>query len=83
MHAVDVAAWADILGVGKKELPWAIQARMRVIEDTHGDVNRIRLALRDAPDEDLVIWLEAACRALASAGERLGAHLSDLSKQAS
>lgn len=83
MHGVEAAAWADVLGVGQKELPWALQARIRVLEDTQSDVNRVRQGLRDAPDEEFVILLESACRSLAAAGERLASHLTDLRRQAS
>ena len=80
MRRVDIVAWTDLLGVGEKELPWALKARVRVVEDTQADVNRLRQGLRAAPDEELVLMLEAACRSLAMAGERLEEHVSDLAK---
>ncbi|GAA4117802.1 hypothetical protein GCM10022415_16040 [Knoellia locipacati] len=80
MRRVDIAAWTDLLGVGDKELAWALKARIRVVEETHADVNRLRLGLRGAPDEELVLLLEAACRSLGMAGERLEEHVSDLAR---
>lgn len=80
MRAVDVAAWTDLLGVGEKELPWALKARVRAIEETQQEVNRLRIMLRSAPDEELVLLLEAASRSLATAGTRLEEHVSDLAR---
>ena len=80
MRGIDVAAWTDLLGVGQKELPWAFKARIRAIEETQQEVNRLRVMLRAAPDEELVLLLDSACRSLAMAGARLEEHASDLAR---
>ena len=81
MRPAEVAAWTDFLGVGEKELPWALKARARVVEETQAEVNRLRLGLRRAPDDELVLMLEAACRSLACAGERLQEYVADLGRR--
>lgn len=83
MRPVDVAAWTDVLGVGQRELPWMLRSRIRVVEDAQDEINRIRLGLRGAPDEELVLFLEAACRSLGAAGHRLEEHLDALQRTAS
>ncbi len=82
MHGVDIAAWGDTLGVGAKELGWAFQARIRQVEEMHGELNQLRASFSDAPDEELVITLTSACRSLAAAGDRLAETLSDLRRTA-
>lgn len=55
MRRIDSTAWEEVLGVGRRELPWALQAQLRRIEDLHADVSRMRASLSDAPDEELVL----------------------------
>lgn len=82
MRGIDSSAWSEVLGVGRKELPWALQAQLRRIEDLHADVSRLRAALTDAPDEELVLMLSSASRSLAAAGHRLEETLSDTRESA-
>lgn len=71
MRHIDAVAWSDVLGVGRKELPWALRSKIRQLEDLHTDVSRLRASLNDAPDEELVLMLTSASRSLAAAGQRL------------
>jgi hypothetical protein len=82
VHPVDTVAWTETLGVGRKELPWALKAKVRQICDLHDDANRLRVALASAPDEELALMLTAACRSLAAAGNRLAETLTDVSRTA-
>lgn len=82
MRRIDSSAWSEVLSVGRKELPWALQAQLRRIEDLHTDVSRLRTALADAPDEELVLMLSSASRSLAAAGHRLEETLSDTRESA-
>lgn len=77
MRHIDSTAWEEVLGVGRKELPWALQAQLRRVEDLHADVSRLRASLVDAPDEELVLMLSSASRSLAAAGHRIEETLSD------
>lgn len=77
MRPIDSVAWSEVLGVGRKELTWAIQAQIRKIEDVHTDVSRLRATLNEAPDEELVLMLTSASRSLAAAGQHLEDTLAD------
>lgn len=82
MRAVDTVAWTETLGVGRKELPWALRNKARQIAEVHDDVTRLRTALAAGPDEELVIMLSAASRSLAEAGVRVSETLADLNRSA-
>lgn len=71
MRPGDVAAWSEALGVGARELPWAIAARVRTIEDLHAEITRLRTGLSEAPDEEMLTSISSASRALSVAGDRL------------
>ncbi len=45
MRAVDTVAWTETLGVGRKELPWALKGKSRQIADLYEEVSRLRAAL--------------------------------------
>ena len=81
MRRVDSTAWEEVLGVGRKELTWALQAQLRRIEDLHTDISRMRASLAEAPDEELVLMLQSASRSLAAAGHRIEETISDSSRR--
>ncbi len=82
MRAIDTVAWTETLGVGRKELPWALQGKARQLADLYEEVSRLRSALASGPDEELVVMLAAASRSLATAGARIAETLSDLKRTA-
>lgn len=82
MRALDVVAWTETLGVGSKELPWALSARVRHVEELHAELTRLRTALTAAPDEEMLASISSACRALAVAGDRLNEALGDARREA-
>ena len=82
MRAVDTVAWTETLGVGRKELPWALKSKARQLVDAYEEVSRLRAALAAGPDEELVMMLSAASRSLAMAGSRLADTLVDLNRGA-
>lgn len=78
MKAVDVVAWGETLGVHAKEIPWALTARIRQVEELHAALTRLKASLREAPDEDLMASLVSACRCMGEVGDRLNDSLSDI-----
>jgi hypothetical protein len=78
MRPIEVVAWTEALGVGQKELPWALASRVRLIEDLHSEITRLRVGLSSAPDEDMLASISSASRAIGAAGDRLTEALSDL-----
>lgn len=82
MRSIDTVAWTEALGVGQKELPWALRNKARQIADAHDEVARLRAALAGGPDEELVVMLSSASRSLAEAGLRVSETLSDLNRSA-
>jgi hypothetical protein len=82
VRAIDTVAWTETLGVGRKELPWALKAKARQVADLYEDVNRIRATLAHGPDEELVMMLTAATRSLAAAGTRIAETLGDVNRTA-
>lgn len=81
MRPGDLAAWTEALGVGARELPWALASRVRTIEDLHADITRLRTGLAEAPDEEMLASISSASRALSVAGDRLNDALSDVRKE--
>ena len=82
MRAVDTVAWTETLGVGRKELPWALKGKARQLVDLYEEVARLRASLAAGPDEELAIMLSAASNSLAMAGSRLADTLADLNRSA-
>ena len=82
MRAVDTVAWTETLGVGRKELPWALKGKARQLVDLYEEVSRLRATLAAGPDEELAMMLAAASRSLATAGARLADTLADLNRSA-
>ena len=82
MRAVDTVAWTETLGVGRKELPWALKGKARQLLDCYEEVSRLRAALASGPDEELAMMLSAASGSLAMAGSRLADTLADLNRTA-
>ena len=82
MRAGDVVAWAEALGVGTKEVPWALFSRVRQVEELTAELARLRASLRDAPDEDMLASISSASRGLSAAGERLNEALTDVRRGA-
>lgn len=82
MRAIDAVAWTETLGVGRKELPWALRNKARQVADIHDEVSRLRATLATGPDEELAVMLAAASRSLAEAGVRLSETLNDLNRSA-
>jgi hypothetical protein len=78
MRAVEVVAWTEALGVGQKELPWALSSRVRQIEELHAEITKLRVGLSEAPDEDMLASMSGASRAIGAAGDRLTEALADL-----
>ena len=77
MRAIELVAWGEALGVTSKEVPWALRARARRLEDIHNDLVRERALLSDAPDEELVVQIAAAARVIAAAASHLENAVSD------
>ena len=77
MKAVELVAWGEALGVTSKEVPWALRARARRLEDIHNELVRELALLSDAPDEELVVQLTAAARVIAAAAHHLEDAVSD------
>ena len=77
MKAVELVAWGEALGVTSQEVPWALRARARRLEDIHNELVRERALLSDAPDEELVVQITAAARVVAAAASHLGSAVSD------
>jgi hypothetical protein len=77
MRAVELVAWGEALGVTMKEVPWALRARARRLEDIHNELVRERALLSDAPDEELVVQLMSAARVIAAAACHLEDAVSD------
>ena len=81
MKAVELVAWGEALGVTSKEVPWALRARARRLEDIHNDLVRERALLSDAPDEELVVQVTAAARVVAAAATHLGSAVADARRE--
>ena len=81
MKAVELVAWAEALGVTPKEVPWALRARARRLEDLHNELVRERAMLSEAPDEELVIQITAAARVIAAAACHLDSAVSDARRE--
>ena len=71
MRAIELVAWGEALGVTSKEVPWALRARARRLEDIHNDLVRERVLLSDAPEEKLVVLIAAVDRVMAAAASHL------------
>jgi hypothetical protein len=82
VHPGDVAAWTHALGVGARELPWAIASRVRTIEDLHAEITRPRTGLAEVPDEEMLASISSASRALSVAGDRLNEALVEVRREA-
>jgi hypothetical protein len=80
MRAGDVVAWSEALGVGIKELAWALAARVRTIEELHAEIIRLKAGLAEVPDEEMLASIGSASRALSVAGDRLSDALADVRK---
>ena len=78
MRPIDMVAWAEALGVGERELPWALSSRVRLVEELHAELTKLRVGLSDAPDEGMLASISSASRALGAAGDRLTDALSDM-----
>jgi hypothetical protein len=81
MRAVELVAWGEALGVTMKEVPWALRARARRLEDIHNELLRERAFFSDAPDEELIVQLTAAARVIASAACHLEDAVSDAQRE--
>lgn len=81
MKAVELVAWGEALGVTSKEVPWALRARARRLEDIHNELVRERALLSDAPDEELVVQLTAAARVISGAACHLDNAMSDARRE--
>ena len=81
MKAVELVAWGEALGVTSLEVPWALRARARRLEDLHNELVRERALLSDAPDEELVVQLTAAARVIAAAAHHLESAVSDARRE--
>ena len=82
MRAIDTVAWTETLGVGRKELPWAMQSKARQVADLYEEVSRLRSSLASGPDEELAMMLASASRSLATAGTRIADTLADIRRSA-
>ena len=81
MKAPDMVAWSEALGVGIKELPWALASRVRHVEELHAELTKLRMGLGDVPDEDMLASISSASRALGAAGDRLNDALAELRRE--
>jgi len=69
--------------VTSKEVPWALRARARRLEDIHNELVPERALLGDAPDGELVVQISAAARVVAAAASHLGSAVSDAHREVS
>jgi hypothetical protein len=64
MRAVDTTAWGEALGVHPGFVPNALREKMRRADDAGQDVKILLNSLKDAPDDELLLSLLSAQRAL-------------------
>ena len=69
MHTMDSSAWAQALGVHEGFLDRAMQQRLRRLQDTEEELRALFNAFKDAPDDELVLSLRSANRAMTVAVE--------------
>jgi hypothetical protein len=50
VRPIDMVAWAEALGVGELELPWALSSRVRLVEELHASISSASRALGAAGD---------------------------------
>jgi hypothetical protein len=81
MRAVELVAWGEALGVTPREVPWALRARARRLEEIHNELVRERALLSDAPDEELIVQIAAASRVIAAAACHLEDAVSDANRE--
>ena len=81
MRPIDMVAWEEALGVGALELPWALSSRVRLVEELHAELTKLRLGLSAAPDEAMLASISSASRSLGAAGDRLTEALADVRRE--
>jgi hypothetical protein len=81
MRPFDVVAWAEALGVGERELPWALASRVRLVEELHAELTKLRVGMAEAPDEGMLASMSSASRTLGAAGDRLTDALADVRRE--
>ena len=63
MRPFDIVAWAEALGVGERELPWALASRVRLVEELHAELTKLRVGMAEVPDEGMLASISSASRA--------------------
>ena len=69
MRTMDSTAWAEALGVHESFLDRAMQQRLRRLQDAEEELRALFIAFKDAPDDELVLSLRSANRAMTEAVE--------------
>lgn len=71
MKVADLVSWSEALGVSMNEVSTVLRFRVREVAGVREDVLRSWAALRNAPDEEVVLQLAVAGRVLGEVIESL------------
>jgi hypothetical protein len=81
MRVIDLMAWAEALNVPFQEVPTALRHQERQVSGLCDEVMKTWGGLREAPDEELLIYLGAAGRGLSQVADQLATTAADAARE--